>query len=885
MLVPVKLTILGPPREVRRFSLASPVRGSALLSAAATACSCSRREISLRVTGTLLLVRSGTNEDAILPALTPPLRVVVSRTAAPSLPYRWIAGGGSDADEHVAFRLTFSTSVADTTVVIAHAGVSWYNVFVDGDRIAEGPTRWCAGAGPYYASSTVTLADAGRHVVAIHAHSVGEQTRILLKTSPFVAADVASTDPARPLGGAPAWKCSSLAASYVAQWMRMSNLLGWMENCTLSSALTAWIATDFDDASWAAPVAAPHPPATALVPLADIAGPASSKYGLLAEFTLAAHGTLFERYGYPKDDVAACFRLRELIDEGAAPTGLDYGAPQGVWWRFDAQRCRLLRPELRLSAPAGCVVEIAYSQALIDGKASPYTPLCGSTSCYIDRYVVGASVVAGESVVVCPLEPRGCRWVEVHVTSNDAPAALDAVRLLSARALFRSYDAYHAEPDGAFACASDALLTKIWKVGIDTTRSCAEDTAIDGPCRERGQWTGDTLAVTLPNVVAAYNDVRIIKITLLQSSAAANAEGVISGNCPEGGVNCDYALIWFVGASKYLEATGDFAALKLLMPRARKCMDYFLSPACYKSGVGFTFTQGAVIDWGYIDNHTFAVSVPLNALMQSALAALVAIATAVGDVDAKATYTAALATHTRNFTTLLGLPAAAAGGAWDPAKLGMHGAALVLRAGLLAGAGLSSARSATQSYIKAQLSACFPINRSAPRLSDPSRRSSTGFYTPYFQTFTFEGLFEAGDAEWCLGQYRAAWGWALTQSSTWLEVFDVRWEAVHSWGGCPTWQLSRYTLGLAPRFDVGARHFVLDLHVGTNLPAVSGRVPARVGGAIVVAWTRADATSVHLTLTLDAPAFIAGWPGGAAGSEEWTQLGVGTHTVLVKGCA
>ena len=74
MLVPVKLTILGPPREVRRFSLASPVRGSALLSAAATACSCSRREISLRVTGTLLLVRSGTNEDAILPALTPPLR-------------------------------------------------------------------------------------------------------------------------------------------------------------------------------------------------------------------------------------------------------------------------------------------------------------------------------------------------------------------------------------------------------------------------------------------------------------------------------------------------------------------------------------------------------------------------------------------------------------------------------------------------------------------------------------------------------------------------------------------------------------------------------------------------------------------------------------------
>ena len=80
----------------------------------------------------------------------------------------------------------------------------------------------------------------------------------------------------------------------------------------------------------------------------------------------------------------------------------------------------------------------------------------------------------------------------------------------------------------------------------------------------------------------------------------------------------------------------------------------------------------------------------------------------------------------------------------------------------------------------------------APRLSDPSKRSTDGFYTPYFQTFTFEGMLEAGEADFVLGQYKAAWGWAMQQSSTWVEVFDPRWEATHSWGGCPTWQLSRY---------------------------------------------------------------------------------------------
>ena len=39
--------------------------------------------------------------------------------------------------------------------------------------------------------------------------------------------------------------------------------------------------------------------------------------------------------------------------------------------------------------------------------------------------------------------------------------------------------------------------------------------------------------------------------------------------------------------------------------------------------------------------------------------------------------------------------------------------------------------------------------------------------------------------------------------STWLEVFDNRWEVVHSWGGCPTWQMSKFLLGLCPRADAG----------------------------------------------------------------------------------
>ena len=173
--------------------------------------------------------------------------------------------------------------------------------------------------------------------------------------------------------------------------------------------------------------------------------------------------------------------------------------------------------------------------------------------------------------------------------------------------------------------------------------------------------------------------------------------------------------------------------------------------------------------------------------------------------------------------------------------------------------------------------------------SDPAKRSTSGFYTPYFQTFTFDGMLRAGRADFVLEQYRTAWGWALTQANTWLEVFDPRWEVVHSWGGCPTWQMTRFLLGLQPRFDVGPRHFDLDLHVGTELSGCTGSVPARGGGTIDVAWKRSGAVAcsgaaaagqLQLTLTIgDTSCFIRGWPGATA-TDAWTEL-KGTVTAVV----
>lgn len=392
--------------------------------------------------------------------------------------------------------------------------------------------------------------------------------------------------------------------------------------------------------------------------------------------------------------------------------------------------------------------------------------------------------------------------------------------------------------------------------------------------------------MTLPNLVYMYDDISPIRLLLLQTAEKADANGVFSGNCPEGGGISDYALIWFSGLDLYVRASGDVATAKSLFGAAQKCMDYFLGDKCYTSGTGFAPPGlGMVIDWGYTDNHAFDVNICLNALLVSALAAMVRIAGAVSDTVAAAKYTRSLDSHSSLVKKIIGVPEPERFDDWVIVRtheeclgdvnfdsIGFHGAALLLQAKVFD----DELQKACCQFIVGRLNSMFPINQQAPRLADPSCRSTNGFYTPYFQTFTFAAMLESGAADDVLEQIKQAWGWALGQSSTWLEVFDPRWESVHSWGGCPTWQMSQYWLGLSPRLDVGARHFELALHVGNELPACSGKVPSRDGDAVEVSWTRV-AGGVKYSLALSSPTYILGWP---TAPKSWVEL-TGKQTAIL----
>jgi hypothetical protein len=135
-------------------------------------------------------------------------------------------------------------------------------------------------------------------------------------------------------------------------------------------------------------------------------------------------------------------------------------------------------------------------------------------------------------------------------------------------------------------------------------------------------------------------------------------------------------------------------------------------------------------------------------------------------------------------------------------------------------------------------------------LSDPAA-SNPRLITPYFAHYALPLLIERSQMDFVLDQFRRCWGWALEDDrTTWLEVFDTRWSHCHQWAGCPTWQLSRYVLGLQPRADLGERHFFLVLAPG-SLQRAQGRLPLpNTDQVIDINWRR---TAEGLRYRLETP--------------------------------
>ncbi|MDG0809199.1 alpha-L-rhamnosidase-related protein [Cohnella rhizosphaerae] len=491
----------------------------------------------------------------------------------------------------------------------------------------------------------------------------------------------------------------------------------------------------------------------------------------------------------------------------------------------------------------GTIVEAGYAESLTDGRVFPVIPLSASTSCHVDRWIA-----AGGPQRLLTFAPRGFRFIEVHI----AAAPTDVISL-QAEGLQRTR---YGESAATFHC-SDARLNDIWRLGADTLRACAEDALIDTPTRERGQWIGDAAVIGMEVLGVTFGDLELVRRGLQQASYRRRHDGLAAGLCPgQEAYLTTYALYWIDGCFRYARLTGDNSLLEECYETAARTIDYFFAHMTPRGTLPSADTWD-FIDWG----HAVApgeINVSLNLTLLNTLGQMAAWEQARGLHDnakkrreQREQIGRIVAQHYRSADGLLAksVPAEALSSP-ETRQAGYHATVL----GLLYGLFNEDTKTRAVAFIKRHMLSCFPNDPDAPRLAHPSADHER-LITPSFSHFSLQALWEAGGRQTlCWSSTGRAGGWMLDQGvTTLLEVFDTRWSHCHAWSASPTWQLSRYSLGLIPEPGGDLWRYRLRFQPGT-LAYASGSVPLLADkGMLHVKWKRIAPGQWEYELRADRP--------------------------------
>jgi alpha-L-rhamnosidase len=514
----------------------------------------------------------------------------------------------------------------------------------------------------------------------------------------------------------------------------------------------------------------------------------------------------------------------------------------------------------------------------------------------------------GPGRLATPL-PQGAARYEVITLAS--PGTLDL-----ADAFIRSNAFTPVAPQGEFQC-SDALLTKIWHAGaftlqLDMLPAHAQPTnsapvIVDGAKRDRAVWSGD-LQIEIPTALAAFGSeaVPFARDSQLELLAGQSAGGALPGVLNLGGpgliYSVSYGLRAIVAAGNYVESTADLDFAREGRPRIEKALGYY---ATLTDADGLVVTRashsrqdGAVngLDWDPYDGAVTGTGTAINAVYSRALTAAATIEDALGAPDQAARYSATAAGVNQAVNRLLFDPSRGlyALNAEDHTTIAEDANAEAILAGIPAAARAATVLAALRHHLWTPVGA-------APFADAPAR---SPVLSPYVNGEEVAARFASGDDAGALDLIRRLWGPMVQPGQSYTGAL---WEKVapgggtlaftggdalnnnslaHGWSTGPTWELSRYVLGVAAA-SPGYATWRIDPHTA-DLRWARGRLPTP-HGPIVVAWTRTAAgLTLHLTAPYDTSGTVALVPGATAALDgaqvppTTTEIPVtgGTHALV-----
>ncbi len=484
----------------------------------------------------------------------------------------WIANPDPIPNSYIHARKTFALDRAPTSAVIKTSADSRYKLFVNGRYVGKGPVRSAEGHCFVNTFDVTDLLTHGANVIAFLVHHIGENTYAYSAGKPGLICRVEIDTDGEPLvfGTDETWKVRR-AVEWTASGARMSHRLGFQEVYDAEDAHDDWNEARCGERGWEHAVVVGVPPALPWGELKPRQIPPLREERISPHAVIGAYNGAEVGRETPAAGMPAIMANTDLVtlrsgdvkdlqavlsDEGQTHIRTPRG-DKAVAIVLDFGREVFGNVEIGLAGAGGCV-DIGYGELLLDGRVKPNR----DDTRYTDRIYLKRGRLAWQS-----FEPRAFRYVQIEFRRCPRPVALDYVRV--------NQTTYPVGRTAGFEC-SDKLINKIWEAGVYTTQLCMEDTFIDCPWRERGQWWGDARILSRA-AYYAFDDTALLAQGLRQLASAQNKDGAIQGLYPPGDIAIapDFALLWVFSVLDYYAFSDDADLVRELYPAVRGMLQWF----------------------------------------------------------------------------------------------------------------------------------------------------------------------------------------------------------------------------------------------------------------------------------------------------------------------
>ncbi|CAE6462525.1 unnamed protein product [Rhizoctonia solani] len=412
----------------------------------------------------------------------------------------------------------------------------------------------------------------------------------------------------------------------------------------------------------------------------------------------------------------------------------------------------------------------------------------------------------------------------------------------------------------------------------------------DGAKRDRVVWAGDfsifgpTIFYSTANIEAVAGS--LLLFTGVQDTRGQIASSVLASTVPSEIPSNDwktgnfYSVIYAISSAnawyEWYQYTGDTRFASKWWPAIKRDIEYGLSFLDQETGL-ITLEDAAAMDFDYYDGPTPGAHIGANSIVVWALRNAALISDSIGDSVASQYRDTAnkieKAVNERLFSSTTGAYMLIDGN--TTVGISQDGNSYAILSGI---ASASNAPSSAGAVIEAMRL----LDTSFGPLSFSNTSRFLPIVSPYASGFHTWAAFEAGMNEEAIRLMRAVWKNQTDENNPWYT--GMTWEFIngtsgepyrpnyssqaHGWGSAPTWQLSRYVLGVSPIVPGYSTWSFAPRTV--NLTYANGRVPTP-WGTITASW---EATETTFEMQISAPPGTNG---------TIVVPGAGNKTVMING--